>query len=122
MERLTNDAINNLLAMSKYDYHMYGLDIKTALSELKECRATGLTPDEINTIAKSQIATAGHNVELQEEIAELKAANERLREERDYLVENMNQSCENCTRRDEKKSCELHQFCCWQWRGIGEQP
>jgi len=78
MERLTNDAINNLLAMSKYDYHMYGLDIKTALSELKECRATSLTPDEVNTIAKSQIATAGHNVELQEKIAELRTENERL--------------------------------------------
>lgn len=33
---------------------------------------TGLTPEEINTIARSQIATAKHNVELQEEIEELK--------------------------------------------------
>jgi len=65
MERLTSDSIKNLFAMSKYEYHNYETDIKAALSEVKEYRAIVSTP---------------------EEVAALKAENDRLRAERDAAV------------------------------------
>jgi len=93
MERLTNDAINNLLAMSKYDYHMYGLDIKTALSELKEYRTTGLTREEVaalkaeNERLPAELEKAWKQIhdditimqELQARVEQLEAENDKLR-------------------------------------------
>ena len=50
------------------------------LDKLAAYEDTGLMPDEINAIAKSQIATAKHNVELQEEAARFKADLQRYKQ------------------------------------------
>jgi len=90
MERLTNDAIKNLLEMSKYEYHNYEADIKAALSEVKECRAIVPTPGEVAALkAKEQhisvywkrvIEDLSGIIKAKEaEIDTLRAENEHLR-------------------------------------------
>jgi len=55
-------------------------DIPFLLDKLAAYEDTGLMPDEINAIVKSQIATAKHNVELQEEAARFKADLQRYKQ------------------------------------------
>lgn len=141
MERLTDHAIENLLLMSRCDYHKYRVDIRAALSELQEHRATVLTPeeiatrnytligvmhfvdkgldgddlklDEVNRAAKMREITLEITEKQEGEIFTLKAENERLKAE----LRRRDMPCEKCTY-SIGDNCD---GCKW-WKGDWDKP
>lgn len=112
MEQLTKRDINGI-AYIELGYN-YQFDNMQAIQHLAEYEETGLTPEQINDLAK-------HNKELQEE-------NERLKEQLDaaiddiYEIRNYRYPCTICKFDDMIKCC--HDAQCgddtkyFEWRGL----